>query len=132
MNRKNDMSAVKIAGLIGGSLVLGALASAPRAASAAPVSYSFLGSGAEVRSHLLGLNQYGEDAKKPESKTENCKCPEGEDKSEEGKCGEGKCGAEESAAKECKCPDAKSEPAKSAKAAEDKSEEGKCGEGKCG
>lgn len=78
-------------------------------------NYSSLGSGAEVRTILLGksdsklgafeLKCGGKDSTKTK-----------EAKGKDGKCGEGKCG----------------EKKKDTKAKDSKSKDGKCGEGKCG
>lgn len=122
MTIRNDK--IARAGLVTGTLIIGALG----AATAAHASY--LGRAADLRAGLVQMNR-GEillkDAeKKPEGE---CKC---EDKSGEGKCGEGKCAAGGEKAADCKCPEQDAAKTDAAAAAEAKDAEGKCGEGKCG
>lgn len=91
------------------------------------LSFNTLGSGAELRSELLGSSsdvQFNLEAKCGEKeKTE----PQKEAKTKEAKCGEGKCGEKQKEAK------AKSKKAKAQETKKEaKSKEAKCGEGKCG
>jgi uncharacterized low-complexity protein len=136
--------------LISASIVAGALMTTSLAAAPSPgpdiLAYNDLGSGAEVRSHLIDVNsnqvsggetvaykfaemKCGEDsgkegeAKKGDDKAATtAESKDGEAKCGEGKCGEGKCGGD----------DKKAESATTEKkSAEAKDSEAKCGEGKC-
>jgi uncharacterized low-complexity protein len=128
-NKKNTKKAVATTALATGTMVLGALAGATNAQAADLFAFETLGSGAELRSELLAVNNATDfiknndlELKCGEGKTEEKKSAKAkEGKAAEGKCGEGKCGE-----------DGKKAAAKSAKAADGKAAEGKCGEGKCG
>lgn len=112
--------------ILAGSLVAGAIITASCFTVNANdlTSYSSLGSGAELRSELLGtatgdaaafeLKCGEKDKKTADTKAGDAKATDS--KGKEGKCGEGKCG-------EGKCGHKKKE---------SKGKEGKCGEGKCG
>lgn len=133
---KTDKKILKSASVAASAILTTAMISAP-AMGMDILAYNDLGSGAEVRSHLIDVNtsqaeasdattykfgelKCGEDAKKGEKKGD-AKAKSADDKSAEAKCGEGKCG-------EGKCGgDEKKSDAKA-----DKSKEAKCGEGKCG
>ncbi len=90
------------------------------------LDFTSLGSGSEVRSHLLNTSSSdlkimdlncGEkkDAKTGDKKTADAKC--GDKKTKDGKCGDGKCGDKKTA---------------DTKTTDTKAKDGKCGEGKCG
>ena len=81
-------------------------------------NYGDLGSGSELRGHLL--EQYGSPINTANLPTDYIV---GEAKCGEGKCGEGKCGEGK---------EKKAEKGKEAKKGESKTGEAKCGEGKCG
>jgi len=120
--------------LAASALALGALGLIANPASAENLFTSTdLGTGAELRSDVLGLNdaaprifnntdielkcgegKCGEEKKAEGEKTE-------ESKTGESKCGEGKCGEEKKAEKKAEKTEGES-----------KSGEHKCGEGKCG
>jgi len=143
---KKDKKILKSASIVAGALLTTTVAASP---SQGPdiLAYNDLGSGAEVRSHLIDVNSSrvsGEEAstykfaemkcggdpkKEGEAKKGDAKAATaGESKDAEGKCGEGKCG-------EGKCggDDKKAEATTSEKkSAEAKDSEAKCGEGTCG
>ena len=101
--------------MIAGALLTTTLATSP-ALGADILAYNDLGTGSQVRSHLIDVNSNQVDAQ-----TSNVV------KFAELKCGEGKCG--EGDKKEAKAEAKKGE---AAATAESKSSEAKCGEGKCG
>ena len=120
---KSDKKILKSASVVAGALLTTSLAAAP-SLGADLLAYNDLGSGAQVRSHLIDVN--ANQAKAAEATAY---------KFGELKCGEGKCGDDKKAdAKK----GAKAEGTKAAattadsKTAEAKCGEGKCGEGKCG
>ena len=137
---KSDKKILKSASIVAGALLTTSLVAA---SSVGPdiLAYNDLGSGAEVRSHLIDANsnqvspeessaykfaemKCGEDSKKEgEAKAEETKAATAaESKDAEGKCGEGKCG-----------DDKKAETTTTeSKTTEAKDSEAKCGEGKCG
>ena len=119
---KKDSNILKKSGLLTGALFTGAILALPVTGSDASniYSYSNLGSGSELRSELLDLNNSSSDLAARAISFE---------KYVEGKCGEGKCGEKKDAKKSSK--DTKST-ATSSKTSEGKCGEGKCGEGKCG
>jgi len=110
--------------ILSGSVIASAILalSSPTANATALSNFSSLGSGAEVRSELLGnpasaINAFelkcsAKDAKDGDAKDAKAK----DGKAKDGKCGEGKCGDKK----------------KDAKAKDGKAKDGKCGEGKCG
>ncbi len=116
---KTDKKILKSASIIAGALLTTSLAAAP---SIGPdiLAYNDLGSGAQVRSHLIDQNV------NPVNSSESTLYKFGELK-----CGEGdkKEADKKSDGKEAKATDAK---ASESKATEAKCGEGKCGEGKCG
>ena len=135
--KKNENIKKSLVGttLATGSVLISALAGSTDAKAADLFAFENLGSGAELRSELIAVNDATDFIKNNELEL---KCGEGkcgEDKKDakakdgkaaEGKCGEGKCG-------EGKCGEGKADAkAKDGKAAEGKCGEGKCGEGKCG
>ncbi len=77
-------------------------------------NYSALGSGAEVRTILLGENTSNAGAFESKCGAKDSTAKEA--KGKDGKCGEGKCGDKK----------------KDMKAKDGKGKDGKCGEGKCG
>ncbi len=101
--------------MIAGALLTGTLATNP-AVGADILAYNDLGTGSQVRSHLIQMN--AQEATGSETNVV---------KFAELKCGEGKCG--EGDKKEAKATAKKGE---AAATAESKSAEAKCGEGKCG
>lgn len=103
--------------MVAGALLTTTLATTP-AIGADILAYNDLGTGSQVRSHLIEMN-----ANQAEGQTSNVV------KFAELKCGEGKCG--EGDKKEAKTDAKKGEKAE-ATAKESKSAEAKCGEGKCG
>jgi len=115
---KNDKKILKSASMVAGALLTTTLATTP-AMGADILAYNDLGTGSQVRSHLIEMNASQAEGQASQAlKFAELKCGEG-------KCGEGKCG--EGDKKEAK----KAEKAK-ANAKESKSAEAKCGEGKCG
>ena len=132
---KSDKKILKSASVIFGALLTTSLAAAP-AASMDLLAYNDLGSGAQVRSHLIDMNanqlnqsdattfKFGELKCGEGEKGETAKATSESDESKTGeaKCGEGKCGEGK-----------KGETAEaSSKSDESKTSEAKCGEGKCG
>ncbi|MCK4750870.1 MAG: hypothetical protein KAT15_27620 [Bacteroidales bacterium] len=105
---KSDKKILKSASIIAGALLTTSLAAAPSLGGDL-LAYNDLGSGAQVRSHLIDVN--ANQAKAADATAYKF----GELKCGEGKCGEGKA--------DTKKADAKKESKKS---------EAKCGEGKCG
>ena len=105
---KTDKKIFKSASIIAGALITTSLAAAP---SMSPniLAYNDLGSGAEVRSHLIDQNVNRVNG------AESTAYKFGELKCGEGKCGEGKCG-EGDDKKEAKKKDAKKADAKTADA----------------
>jgi hypothetical protein len=83
---KTDKKILKSASIIAGAFLTTSLIAAP---SVSPdiLAYNDLGSGSEVRSHLIDQNQVNSDA--------STAYKFGELKCGEGKCGEGKCGGDE-------------------------------------
>jgi len=119
---KTDKKILKSASMIAGALLTTTLATSP-ALGADILAYNDLGTGSQVRSHLIDVNSNQVDGQTSNVvKFAELKCGEG-------KCGEGKCG--EGDKKEAKA-EAKKGEAATATAAESKSAEAKCGEGKCG
>ena len=126
---KSDKKANKSAAFIAGALLSGTVALNP-VSGMNLLAYNDLGSGAQLRTHLVDANSQPQEkpAKKTKTKakTTDKKAKAAETKSTEAKCGEGKCG-------EGKCgADAKKKATAKKTKAEDKSKEAKCGEGKCG
>jgi uncharacterized low-complexity protein len=122
-NKGNVKKSVATTAMATGAVLLGAFAGTSNANAADLFAFETLGSGAELRSELLAVNDATDFVKNNEMEL---------------KCGEGKCGEEKKAAKakdgkaaEGKCGEGKKD-AKAAKAADGKAAEGKCGEGKCG
>lgn len=90
------------------------------------LNFTSLGSGSEVRAHLLNALPSGvkisdlncgekKDAKTADKKAADAKC--GDKKTKDAKCGEGKCGDKKTA---------------DTKTTDTKTKDAKCGEGKCG
>ncbi|MEN8203942.1 MAG: hypothetical protein ABFS28_15185 [Bacteroidota bacterium] len=96
---KTDKKILKSATIIAGALMTTSLAAAP-GMSPDILAYNDLGSGAEVRSHLIDQNVNQVNG------AESTAYKFGELKCGEGKCGEGKCG-EGDKKKEAKKEDAK-------------------------
>jgi uncharacterized low-complexity protein len=119
---KTDKKILKSASMVAGALLTTTLATSP-ALGADILAYNDLGTGSQVRSHLIDMN-----ANQVDGQTSNV-VKFAELKCGEGKCGEGKCGEgdKKEASKETK----EGETAK-AEATESKSAEAKCGEGTCG
>ena len=115
---KSDKKVNKSAAFIAGALLTGAVAFNP-VAGMNLLAYNDLGSGAQVRTHLVDANTQPQE--KPAKKTKAKTTEKAKTKSTEAKCGEGKCGE-----------DAKKKATAKKTKAEDKSKEAKCGEGKCG
>jgi uncharacterized low-complexity protein len=114
---KTDKKILKSATLLTGAMLATGLTATP-SFGADILAYNKLGSGAELRSHLIEMNgQHAQEANAVKF---------GELKCGEGKCGEGKCGEGE------KKKEAKKGESTEATATESKSTEAKCGEGKCG
>lgn len=137
INKKNAKRALLASSLIAGAIF--SVGSAQPVKAESLFNYTHLGSGAEVRTSLLGgvpthgssLDlKCGNKSEKKETTTES--------KAKEGKCGEGKCGDKksESKAKDHKCGEGMCGGKDSTKAAgmksESKAKDHKCGEGKCG
>jgi uncharacterized low-complexity protein len=116
---KKDKKILKSASMVAGALLTTTLATTP-AIGADILAYNDLGTGSQVRSHLIEMN-----ASQAEGQTSSV-VKFAELKCGEGKCGEGKCG--EGDKKEAKADAKKGEKAK-ATAKESKSAEAKCGEG---
>ena len=119
---KTDKKILKSASMVAGALLTTTLATSP-ALGADILAYNDLGTGSQVRSHLIHMNSNQVDGQTSNVvKFAELKCGEG-------KCGEGKCGEgdKKEASKEAK----EGETAK-AEATESKSAEAKCGEGTCG
>lgn len=131
---KTDKKIFKSASMVAGALLTTALVASP-VSGMDILAYNDLGSGAEVRSHLIdaNANQAGS-AEANAYKYAELKC--GEDGKKEGKKAEGEKTEAKSA--DAKTADAKKGDAKKAdaktetKATEEKGKEAKCGEGKCG
>jgi len=119
---KTDKKILKSASLVAGALITTSLAGAP---SAGPdiLAYNDLGSGAQVRSHLIDVNTNQLNGDRAAA------FKFGELKWGEGKCGEGKKEAKKEGDDKAKKGASK---ATEAKATESKAAESKCGEGKCG
>ena len=115
---KTDKKILKSASMIAGALLTTTLATTP-ALGADILAYNDLGTGSQVRSHLIQMN-----SNQVDGQTSNVV------KFAELKCGEGKCG--EGDKKEAKKGETTKTEATAATAAESKSAEAKCGEGKCG
>jgi uncharacterized low-complexity protein len=120
---KTDKKILKSASMIAGALLTTTLATTP-SLGADILAYNDLGTGSQVRSHLIQMNSNQVDGQTSNVvKFAELKCGEG-------KCGEGKCGEGDKkvAKKEAK----EGETAAAAAVTESKSAEAKCGEGKCG
>jgi len=115
---KTDKKILKSASMIAGALLTTTLATTP-ALGADILAYNDLGTGSQVRSHLIDVN-----SNQVNGQTSNVV------KFAELKCGEGTCG--EGDKKEAKKGESAKTEATAATAAESKSAEAKCGEGKCG
>ena len=115
---KTDKKILKSASVVVGALLTTSLSATPSLGGDL-LAYNDLGSGAQVRSHLIDLNS--NQAKAAEATAF---------KFGELKCGEGKCGDDKKAGE--KKAAAKTAEAEESKTAEAKCGEGKCGEGKCG
>ncbi len=112
---KTDKKILRSAAMVAGALLTTTLATTP-AIGADILAYNDLGTGSQVRSHLIQMN-----TNQVDGQTSNVV------KFAELKCGEGKCGEGD------KKKEAKKEGEKAkATAKESKSAEAKCGEGKCG
>ncbi len=112
---KTDKKILKSASVLAGALLTTTLAATP-AAGADILAYNDLGTGSQVRSHLIGINAL------EASGQEALAVKFGELKCGEGKCGEGTCG--EGDKKEAK----KAESKKTEATAESKSTETKSGD----
>lgn len=119
---KTKRSNLKTAVLISGAVVGGtALAFGAESVNTEKLlEYSSLGSGAELRTELLEINEIS--SKAIERMNSETTVKFSELKCGEGKCGEGKCGEDKK----------KDEKKKDAKADESKAGESKCGESTCG
>ncbi len=131
--------------LLASSIIAGAIfgAVSPQAVRAENLfNYSNLGSGAEVRTSLLGTTpahgsmldmKCGNPTDSKDKNTSDAKAGSSTDsKTKDAKCGEGKCGGDkksESKAKDHKCGESK---CGGDKKSESKAKDHKCGEGKCG
>ena len=130
---KTEKKILKSASMVAGALLSTALVASP-VSGMDILAYNDLGSGSQLRSHLIEANnnqaasaesnaikyaelKCGEDGKKAEKKAEGNKA--------EAKTADTKAAAKKGDAKKA---DAKTE----TKAAEEKGKEAKCGEGKCG
>ena len=139
---KSDKKILKSASVVAGALISTSLAASPSLGGDL-LAYNDLGSGAQVRSHLIDVNI--NQAKQAEATAYKF----GELKCGEGKCGEGKCGEDkkkeakkkdakkgdakaEAKGKEAKCGEGKKEAKKADDKKEAKGNEAKCGEGTCG
>ena len=126
---KTDKKIFKSASIVAGALLTTTLVALP-VSGMDILAYNDLGSGAEVRSHLIdaNTNQVGS-AEANAYKYAELKC--GEDGKKEGKKAEGE--KTEAKTADAKKGDAKKADAKTeTKATEEKGKEAKCGEGKCG
>lgn len=106
-----------LAGSVIASAILGL--SSINANATSLCNYSALGSGAEVRTNLLGKSSSNLGAFELKCGGKDSTSTK-EAKGKDGKCGEGKCG------------DKKNAKTKDTKAKDGKGKDGKCGEGKCG
>jgi len=123
---RKDKKILKSASVIAGALITTSLAASP-SAGINVLAYNDLGSGAQLRSHLVEANASAQKTSEAAAyKFGALKC--GEDEKKKEKKGEGEKGDAKKA--DAKKSDAKSE--KNAEAKEEKSKEAKCGEGKCG
>ncbi len=135
---KNTKRNPKTTALISSALLTGAITgiSAANLNETELFNYQALGSGAELRTELLGLNKSALNVTDAVNSSTTIKFAEL-------KCGEGKCGGEDkkSEKKEAKKDKTKASDSKSAEATcgndkkeakKDKTSESKCGEGKCG
>ncbi len=126
---KSKKNLGKVAAIATGTLTLGALSTNVQANEL--FQAQDLGSGAELRSELIQLNNPSEAPVMMNNSEIELKCGEG-------KCGEGKAGEDKKAKtdeKEAKTDEKEAktdEKAKEGKTQEHKCGEGKCGEGKCG
>lgn len=131
---KTDKKILKSASIVAGALLTSALVVSP-ATGMDLLAYNDLGSGAELRSHLIDANSnQGIATEASTVKYAELKCGEDgkkADKKAEGKKGDAK--ATEAKAADAKKGDAKKADAKTeTKATEEKGKEAKCGEGTCG
>lgn len=126
---KKDKKILKSASMVAGALLTSALVTSP-AGGMDILAFNDLGSGAEVRSHLIETNSnQGISSEASTVKFAELKC------GEDGKKAEKKADAKKSDAKktDAKATKAKKGEAKAeTKATEEKGKEAKCGEGKCG
>lgn len=132
---KKDKKILKSASMVAGALMTSALVTAP-AGGMDILAFNDLGSGSQVRSHLIDANSnQGISTEASTVKYAELKC--GEDGKKADKKAEGeKSDAKKTDAKatEASTADAKKADAKKTetKATEEKGSEAKCGEGKCG
>lgn len=128
---KTEKKILKSASIIAGALLTTTLAASPSAGMNI-LAYNDLGSGAQLRSHLVDANSI--QSKQSEAtayKFGELKCGEGEKKTEKKAEGE-KSEAKKTDAKKSDVKQADTKSEKKTEATEEKSKEAKCGEGKCG
>ena len=129
--------------ILSGSVIASAIlaVSGTNVNAASLTSFNTLGSGAEVRSGLLGnpadaINAYELNCAAKDAKSKEASCGEKKDgKAKEASCGEHKKSETktEGKAKDAKCGEGKcGEHKKAETKTEGKAKDAKCGEGKCG
>jgi uncharacterized low-complexity protein len=143
--RKQEKTTISPAARLTGTLLATSLLGLLPGMGAQAFGFTSLGTGAAVRSELLGttVNAFSFDGKcggdkaaadkMHDAKADGSKMAEA--KGKDGKCGEGKCGAGKDKAKaEAGTTTGKmtAGSANGGKMAEAKGKDGKCGEGKCG
>ena len=143
--RKQEKTIVSPAARLTGTLLATSLLGLMPGTGAQAFAFTDLGTGAAVRSELLGAtaatfspdgkcggDKASADKMSADAKTKDAKC--GESKMHDGKCGEGKCGAGKNKMKAEAGTNGKmtAAGANGGKMAEAKAKDGKCGEGKCG
>jgi len=124
---RKEKKILKSASIIAGALMTTTLAASPSEGMNI-LAYNDLGSGAQLRSHLVDANSnQAQQSEATAYKLSELKCGEGEKKAEGEKTEAKKTDTKKTDAKKA---DAKS--GKKTEATEEKTKEAKCGEGKCG
>ena len=135
MSKGKTEGMVSIAGLVTGSLLVGALSAAAPAQALPLLNFNYLGRAAEVRTNLIQINTTQQLLKAAEKTEQVCDCAAGA-ASDSAKGAESGGGAESAQKEKCQCePTAAGGSAATTGAqpgTDDKLSDGKCGEGKCG